>query len=556
MVNLLIYGAISLFSIALFLNFFFTMPKALKLIYRKKLRDKQLLDRLNLLENVISVIPANIYWTDKKGICLGCNNNQAKFIGLTSKRDIIGKAGIDAANHSTHQTPSHINQLTIKKGIPVVMEEMITFHNGEKGIFLSNKIPLYNRRKEIIGLVVVSNDITHHKKIEKDLDSAKKAVNTANVLKNQFLQNMEHDLRTPTAGIVAVTEYLTEQEKDPDKNACCHLIDISAKELLKIINEILNFRSLEYYHSISEKFFNLKTLLKEVFQLNLAASAAKGLVYNYEVHPDVPINLLGDPFRLKHILINLIGNAIKFTEKGKVIFYVRLLEKHNIQKTYLQFFIEDSGIGIPNDKQALIYEKFVRLTPSNQGIHKGLGLGLYVVKNYVNNLNGHISIASEKSKGTTFIVTIPFKQSLVKLDRIGEKNFQGRLNSSSCHNKTNELDIDVFEPVKIDEITGSGIIDPKKSIYPIMKAALLEEKPKLVDTFRMKNWNDLKFLLHKLKGSASYSAALSLEKACGKMEDYLKSEQNPIAAEVSPMYQRILTEIDRLEKASEAKMVA
>ena len=222
------------------------------------------------------------------------------------------------------------------------------------------------------------------KDIEAELRIAKEKAEEANRLKMEFIQNMEHDIRTPFSGIFGLASTLLRREQDEKKKEYLSYITQSAKELLDYCNGILDFSKIEFGEPIVSKRFNLTEAIERVTNMELAAAKNKNLSLTYELI-DTPKYLLGDEHRLIRILVNLLSNAIKFTEQGQVKLTVKGYEQ-NPKKIILKFTVEDTGIGIHPDKQKIIGQKFVRLLPSNKGIYKGLGLGLPVVKQYINDL--------------------------------------------------------------------------------------------------------------------------------------------------------------------------
>jgi len=233
----------------------------------------------------------------------------------------------------------------------------------------------------------------------------------------QFIKNMEHDLRTPCCGLYGMLEYLSKKEPDPEKKKIFEMLSNAMQKLLDILDNILNVARLETHRApVSYKPFDIRTLVDKLIALEKPAAIGKGLELQ-TMYADLPKTVCGDRFRLQKILLNLLGNAIKFTDKGSVTMTVKRVPPYKSQtkkgskKTvWIQFKVQDTGIGIAEHQQKNIFEKFVRLNPSNQGRYKGLGLGLYLVQKLVRVLKGSITVESSLGKGATFICTIPFKR--------------------------------------------------------------------------------------------------------------------------------------------------
>jgi two-component system aerobic respiration control sensor histidine kinase ArcB len=369
-------------------------------------------NRLTMLENVIAVMPGNVYWMNKEGVYLGCNDNQAKVIGFSSRDQIIGKRNSEIPGFLIPEVLDPINAEIMNFGKTVITEEPAIL-NGVSATYLSHKVPLLNGRKEIIGMVGVSVDITDRKKAENDLKLAKETAVTANKAKTEFLYNMRHDLRTPFSGILGVAEFLENSEEDAQKKKTLGYITQASKVLLDQLNQIF-----EFIHSengqlpILETQFNLHELVSNTFKMMNPAAKNKSLKFTSELDENIPQLLIGDHVRTQRILINLVSNSIKFTENGYVKLLTKLIKTDN-KNIVVEFIIEDSGIGIPEEKRNLIFEQFNRLTSSYSGIYPGKGLGLRMVKKFLDEINGEVQVESNDAKGSTFKVFIPFRQSLL-----------------------------------------------------------------------------------------------------------------------------------------------
>ncbi len=369
-------------------------------------------NRLATLENIIAVMPGNVYWMNKEGVYLGCNDNQAKAIGFSSRDEIIGKRNADIPGFLIPEILDPINAAIMNFGKTIITEEPAIL-NGAPATYLSHKVPLFNGLREIIGMVGVSIDITDRKKSEDELTVAKEEAVTANKAKTEFLYNMRHDLRTPFSGILGVAEFLESSEEDVQKKKTLGYITQASKVLLDQLNQIF-----EFIHSengqlpILEIQFNLHDLILNTFKMMKPAAKNKSLNFSSELDENIPRLLIGDQVRTQRILINLISNSIKFTEKGYVKLLTKLVKRDD-KNIVVEFIVEDSGIGIPEEKRNLIFEQFNRLTSSYSGIYPGKGLGLRMVKKFLDEINGEVQVESNEDKGSIFKVFIPFRQSLL-----------------------------------------------------------------------------------------------------------------------------------------------
>jgi two-component system aerobic respiration control sensor histidine kinase ArcB len=374
-------------------------------------------ERLELLDNITGLMPGHVYWVNRDGIYMGCNDNQAKSAGLHSRKAIVGKRNKDLPwNFNATALPEVLDKVNLEvmdTGKTITLEEHAITEDGQDETYLSNKVPIRNRSGNIIGMVGISINITRLKKTEQELIHAKETAEFANVAKTTFLYNMQHDLRTPFSGILGIAQFLETSEEDVVKKQKLGYISQSAQILLDHLNQIFEVVNLENGKvPVLEKQFNLHTLILDIDKMMLPAAKHKALNFNTQISDEVPTYIMGDKLRLQRILINLISNAIKFTEQGYIILSVQLVKKQD-EKIIIKFTVEDTGIGIPEDKHHLVFEQFNRITPAYSGIYPGKGLGLRLVKLSLAEMGGEIHLDSKLGKGTIFKVLIPFKQTLL-----------------------------------------------------------------------------------------------------------------------------------------------
>lgn len=370
------------------------------------------------LEYIISHMPGYIYWKDKKSQYVGCNYNLARISGLAAPSDIIGKTDYDFAwgKEEAERFIMDDKMVMDKKTVRTTEYALpVSREDGRNLVVRTDKMPLYNKNGDVIGVLAIAVDITEQKALEEALIQEKNRVEALSQMKTFFIRNMEHDIRTPFGGIYTIADVLGQQEQDENKKAYLKAIAQSAKELLDYCNNILDFSRLEAGTlPIISKKFNIRALLESVIRIEMPAAKAKQLDLTYSYDEKIPVILVGDPYRVQRILINLVSNAIKFTQKGYVNVVIKMPKIVALGDFVpVVFFIEDTGIGISEDNQNRIYEPLQRITPASKGLYKGTGLGLTIVKQLLEELKGEIEIHSVVGKGATFIFTIPFKRALV-----------------------------------------------------------------------------------------------------------------------------------------------
>ncbi len=361
------------------------------------------------LQNIIEHIPGYIFWKDVKSVLQGCNESFARLTGETIE-SIIGKTDYELP-WTLEETERFIrdDRQVIETGVAKLnIEEPMRQADGTQAILLTHKVPLRDPNNKIIGVVGICSDITEKKKAEEELKLAKEKAEAANKAKAEFLQNMSHDIRTPFVGILGMAQYLRECEENQKKKIELGYIVESSEQLLKFLNEIIELVKLEYgSYPVVYKKINLKTIIDDVVGIMQAQVCQKKLKMIIKYSEDIP-EVCSDQLRIHRILLNLLSNAIKFTEVGHIEIITELIkQEHDI--ALIKLTIKDTGIGVPKDKFEYIFGNFNKLSPSYKGIYGGFGLGLKIVKQFMDDINGEVQIESKPGAGSKFICIIPCK---------------------------------------------------------------------------------------------------------------------------------------------------
>ncbi len=365
---------------------------------------------LNLFESLMENIPDAIYFKDLESRFLRLSPAMGKHnTRLPSPEDAIGKTDADMFTEE-HARQAREDELEIiRTGRPLVARiERETWPDREDTWVSSTKMPLRNRKGEIIGTFGISRDITELKKTQDQLQIARDEADAANQAKSDFLANVSHEIRTPMNGIIGMTELLLSTDLTDEQREYQLLVQSSAEALLTQLNDILDFSKIEAGKLELERLpFKLRDTLGNTLRTLATRAAQKGLELAAHILPDVPDDLMGDANRLRQIIINLVGNAIKFTNKGEIVVKVTPRAVTEESAT-LHVAVTDTGIGIDPEQQARIFKAFTQADASTTREFGGTGLGLAISSQLVQIMGGHLGVESELGRGSTFHFTAEF----------------------------------------------------------------------------------------------------------------------------------------------------
>jgi PAS domain S-box-containing protein len=360
----------------------------------------------DLLQALLDSIPDAIYFKDAESRFLRCSRAMAAKFGLDDPRDLLGKRDADFFGQAHAAQAYADEQRILQTGEPVVgLKELETYPDGRCSWALTTKMPLRDGTGRIIGTFGVSKDITTLVAAEQQLAQARDAAIESMRLKGEFLANMSHELRTPMHAIIGMSGCLLETELTPDQRDAAETVRRSAEALLGIINDILDLSRLEARGlKLDAVDFDLRDLVETTTELLAESAHSKGLELVVDLPEALPRFWRGDPARLRQVLTNLVGNAIKFTARGWV--EVRAtVQPEAAGAGRLACTIRDTGIGIAPEALGRIFEPFQQADGSTTRKYGGTGLGLAISRQIAELMGGDIAVTSEPGQGSTFLFT-------------------------------------------------------------------------------------------------------------------------------------------------------
>ena len=367
----------------------------------QRLRDQQFYTR-SLIESNIDALMT----TDPAGIITDVNKQMEALTGCT-RDELIG------APFKNYFTDPERAEAGIKR---VLSEKKVTDYeltacarDGKHTVVSYNATTFYDRDRTLQGVFASARDVTERKQVEAELQQAKAVAESASQTKSDFLASMSHEIRTPMNAIIGIAELLAKTPLSAEQDKYVQIFRRAGDNLLHLINDILDLSKVEASQLELERTrFSLDDLLGKVTEMVAVRAHEKGLSLVCEIAPEAPRNLIGDPTRLRQVLLNLLGNALKFTESGEVALRVTP-DADATAPGVLRFTISDTGIGIPDEKLGAVFERFTQADSSMTRRYGGSGLGLTISKRLVELMGGRISVESGVGKGSVFSFAVPLE---------------------------------------------------------------------------------------------------------------------------------------------------
>jgi PAS domain S-box-containing protein len=365
-----------------------------------------------LLHALLDNVPDSIYFKDRESRFMRISRGMAKKFQLPSTEVAIGKTDADIFT-SEHADAARRDELRIMEtGEPMIARvERETWPDTPDTYCSTTKMPLVDSEGKVVGTFGISRDITDLIAAERELREARDQADRANKAKSEFLANMSHEIRTPMNGIIGMTELLSHTQLESSQQSFVGMIEQSAQSLLRIINDILDFSKIEAGKlELELRPFEIRRCVSHAAKSLAARAAQKSIDLELDIASDIPDRIIGDPDRLRQVLVNLVGNAIKFTETGSISIQVAIANGPPTKSDYtLHFSVTDTGIGIPPKKCESIFEAFAQADVSTTRQYGGTGLGLSISSQLVDMMGGRIWLESELGVGSTFHFTSIFQ---------------------------------------------------------------------------------------------------------------------------------------------------
>ena len=364
---------------------------------------------IHQLEALIENMPCNVYWMDKNCLMVGCNQNVLNMLNI-ARENFIGKTYEELARFCNWpiglaEKLKNDDLMVINSGLPILGKEDPPVPNADDTFshFLTSRVPIYDPKGGLVWVAGISTEISA-------LKQAREQAEIANQAKTAFIANISHDTRTPLTGLIGLSQALEEPfVSDAERIEYAHMLHESSNKLLEFSEGVLEDVAADAMtdDKVLYESFDVRKVIHDVVALERPTVEVNHLSIQTHIDSLIPPYLVGDRMKIHRILLNLAGNAIKFTKVGGIELNARLCGIQN-NKATIEFSVKDTGIGIAPEHQAKVFDQFYKVSPSYKGLFTGYGLGLHIVQKFASLMGGEIHLESEPDVGTTisFVVTM------------------------------------------------------------------------------------------------------------------------------------------------------
>jgi PAS domain S-box-containing protein len=406
------------------------------------------------MNNLIKGVVDFIFILDQNFVVQSVNEAVEELLGF-KEADLIGRSFISILEQNSVLALDSVKRSLQKNKFIKDIELRITDKNAQS-VPTSSSFSILSDKDHQSGILIIAKDISRLKHVEEEMRKAKEHAEAANNAKSRFLANMSHEIRTPLNGILGIAEILKDEITNKTQIEYLDIIKASGQNLSRLINDILDLSKIESGKLNLENipFHFVKTIQANIQSYKYLAEQ-KGLAFHCDIDSNIPEVVIGDSTRINQIIVNLVGNAIKFTETGSVgvSFF---MERNNSDGITIRGEVRDSGIGIPKEKEKLIFESFAQADDSVTRKFGGTGLGLTIVENLVTQMQGTIKVISpvpDTTKGTLFSFTFNIKEAVVQSGSIVNEQKNAKINFNG------PIEVLVVDDNQINQLVARKILE-------------------------------------------------------------------------------------------------